>query len=77
MSPSDLIKINERRVCVFLIICGLLFSPAFTVEISSSSNTDTTTNGSDSVSRLSEIVMNSFVATTPKIDVVQTKAPSR
>ncbi len=65
---------TEQIIITFVIICGL-FSTVLTDELSSSSIKQT--NGSDSVSRLSEIVMNNFVATTPKIDVSHTKAPSR
>lgn len=75
MSSSNMKRLNTEQIIItFVIICGL-FSTVLTDELSSSSIKQT--NGSDSVSRLSEIVMNNFVATTPKIDVSHTKAPSR
>lgn len=74
MCSLKLIRINRQSIFVFFILCEL-FSTVFTVELSSSSNINI--NGSDSVSKLSEIVMNSYVATTPKIDISHTKAPSR
>lgn len=74
MSSSHTIRVAKRNMLVFLTICGL-FSTAHTNELSSSSNK--TVNGSGSVSKLSEIVMNNFVATTPRIDVTEKKAPSR
>lgn len=74
MCSLKLIRINRQSIFVFFILCEL-FSTVFTVELSSSSNINI--NRSDSVSKLSEIVMNSYVATTPKIDISHTKAPSR
>jgi len=76
MCSSELFRANKQSIFVFFIFCGL-FSTVFTVELSSSSSINKNLNGSDSVSKLSEIVMNNFVATTPKIDVSHTKAPSR
>lgn len=76
MCSSEMIMVQKQSIFVFLTFCGL-FSTVFAVELSSSSNLTKNINGSDSVSKLSEIVMNNFVATTPKIDVSHTKAPSR
>lgn len=74
MSSLHTIRVNKRNMFVLFTICGLV-SAVQSVELSSRSNK--TVSGSDSVSKLSEIVMNNFVATTPKIDVSQTKKPSR
>lgn len=76
MCSSEMFSLNKKSIFVCFVFCGL-FSTVFTVELSSSSNINKNINGSDSVSKLSEIVMNNFVATTPKIDLSHTKAPSR
>lgn len=76
MCSSKVIRVNKQSIFVFFTFCGL-FSTVFSVELSSSSISNKNTNGSDSISKLSDIVMNNFVATTPKIDISHTKAPSR
>lgn len=73
---SEMIRVNKQSIFVFFTFCGL-FSTVLTVELSTNSNVNKNINGSDSVSKLSEIVMNNFVATTPKIDISHSKAPSR
>lgn len=76
MCSSNVIRVNKQSIFVFFTFCGL-FSTVFTVDLSSSSNSNKNMNGSVSLSKLSEIVMNNYVATTPKIDISHTKAPSR
>lgn len=76
MCTSEFLRVNKQNIFVFFMFYGL-FSTVVGVELSSSNNINKNINGSDSVSKLSEIVMNNYVATTPKIDVSHTKAPSR
>jgi len=76
MCSADVIRINKQSIFLFFIFCGL-FSSVFTVELSSSSNLNKNVNGSDSLSKLGEIVMNTYVATTPKIDLSHTKTLNR
>lgn len=79
MCLSSVIKKNNPNICVFAIF-SMVFSIVQTTELNASSNISNLNRDADtsgSISKLSEIVMNEYVATTPKIDISQTKTLNR